>query len=131
MTFGEKLKQLRTAHNETQEDVAKAIGITKRAYSAYELNDVRPRSKERLKKIADHFDVDINYLYMENELFVEAAKERYGTRGAQQAKALTNELAGMFAGGELTDEDKDAVMQALQRAYWTAKEENKKYGRTR
>ena len=127
MTFGEKLKQLRTASGETQDTVAKAIGVTKRAYVAYELNNVRPRNKERLEKIAEHFNVDVNYLYMENELFVEAAKEKYGARGAQQARTLTNELAGMFAGGELTDEDKDAVMQALQKAYWTAKEANEKY----
>ena len=33
----------------------------------------------------------------------------------------------MFAGGELDEEEKDAIMAALNRAYWDAKEENKKY----
>lgn len=33
----------------------------------------------------------------------------------------------MFAGGELSEGDKDAVMLALQKAYWDCKEDNKKY----
>ena len=33
----------------------------------------------------------------------------------------------MFAGGELSEQDKDAVMLALQKAYWACKEDNKKY----
>lgn len=37
------------------------------------------------------------------------------------------ELSGMFAGGELSDADKDAVMIALQKAYFDCKEDNKKY----
>jgi len=47
----------------------------------------------------------------------------------KQATALVSELSGLFAGGELTEEDRDAVMQSLQEAYWLAKKENRKYGR--
>ena len=38
-------------------------------------------------------------------------------------------MAGLFAGGDLPDEDKDALFEAIQQAYWKAKLENKKYGR--
>ena len=44
-----------------------------------------------------------------------------------RASSAIAELAGMFAGGELSDADKDAVMLALQKAYWDCKEDNKKY----
>ena len=40
---------------------------------------------------------------------------------------LVSEISGLFAGGELDEEEKDAVMAALTRAYWDAKEDNKKY----
>lgn len=42
----------------------------------------------------------------------------------KRAKALAQELIGMFAGGELTDEDKDAVMLTLQRAYVACETKN-------
>ena len=34
-------------------------------------------------------------------------------------------VSALFAGGELSENDKDAVMRALQDAYWMAKERNK------
>ena len=36
-------------------------------------------------------------------------------------------MGGLFAGGELSDDDLDGVMKALQDYYWKAKEDNKKY----
>ena len=40
---------------------------------------------------------------------------------------MVNEIAAQFAGGELSEEAMDGVMAALNRAYWIAKEKNKKY----
>ena len=34
---------------------------------------------------------------------------------------------GLFAGGELSEEDRDGVMQAMMDIYWKTKQENKKY----
>ena len=109
MNFGEKLLQLRTTKHLTQSEVAKAIGITPRSYIDYERGTRYPRT---------------NYLYTENERFIDDAGQKYGYRGRQQANALVNELAGLFAGGELSDEDKTEVMMDIQRAYWFCKEDN-------
>ena len=38
-----------------------------------------------------------------------------------------NTITGLFAGGELSEEDRDEVAKAIQDAYWYAKERNKKY----
>ena len=40
---------------------------------------------------------------------------------------LVEQMGGMFAGGEMSEEDIDGVMRALQDLYWKAKEDNKKY----
>lgn len=37
------------------------------------------------------------------------------------------QIGGMYAGGELSEDDLDAVMKAMQKLYWDAKEDNKKY----
>lgn len=127
MNFAEKLRQLRSQKGLSQEAVAKAIGVTRRTYISYELDGRYPKTRERYAKLAEVFGVDTNYLFTENEDFLSQAGKQYGQRGMQQATALVSELSGLFAGGELSEEDRDAVMQSLQEAYWLAKKENRKY----
>ena len=86
-----------------------------------------PKKREIYSKLAELLDVDINYLLTEDEEFTMQAHEKYGARGAKQAQELVNQLGGMFAGGELSEQDMDAVMLSMQKLYWDAKEENKKY----
>ena len=37
------------------------------------------------------------------------------------------EVTGLFAGGEMAEEDMDIMMKAIQDAYWIAKDKNKKF----
>lgn len=127
MKFGDKLKQLRAEKGASQEEVAKACGVTRRTYIGYEQEGRYPRKREVYGILAEYFGVDPNYLLTEDETFVTAAAEQYGSRGKRQAEQLVAELSGMFAGGELSDSDKDAVMIALQKAYFDCKQDNKKY----
>lgn len=127
MKFGEKLKKLRAEKQVSQEEAAKAVGISRRTYIGYEQDGRYPRKRETYAALAEFYSVDQNYLLTEDEEFVATAAERYGSRGKRQAEDLVAELSGMFAGGEMSEEDKDAVMMALQKAYWDCKEDNKKY----
>lgn len=127
MNFGEKLKKLRSEMGLKQDDVASAIGVTRRTYISYEQEGRYPRKREVYAKLAEVLECDVNYLMTENEEFVTGAGEKYGSRGKRQAEELVAELSGMFAGGELSESDKDAVMIALQKAYFECKEDNKKY----
>lgn len=129
MKFGEKLRKLRTEKSLTQDEVSKAIGVSRRTYVSYEQDGRYPRKREVYGKLADVFKCDVNYLMTEDEEFVTSAAEQYGSRGKRQAEELVEELSGMFAGGDLSEADKDSVFQALQRAYVLCKEDNKKYTR--
>ena len=40
-----------------------------------------------------------------------------------------SEVTGLFAGGEMAEEDMDTMMKAISDAYWIAKEKNRKYTR--
>jgi surface antigen len=40
---------------------------------------------------------------------------------------MINGVIGLMAGGELPEEDKKAILDAIQEAYYIAKVENKKY----
>lgn len=82
---------------------------------------------DRYKKLAEALNLNLNYLLSEDEAFVANAEDKYGHRGARQAKELMEEVTGLFAGGEMAEEDMDVMMKAIQDAYWIAKENNKKY----
>lgn len=60
------LRQLRKAANRTQQQMASMLGITQQAYAAYE-NDKSSPPNDVLEKIADYFNVSIDYLLGRNE----------------------------------------------------------------
>lgn len=127
MKFGEKLKELRQKNNLKQSEVAQAVGISRRTYISYEQEGRYPRYRELYAKLADVLGCEASYLMTEDEQFVADAAEQFGGRGKRQAEQLVAELSGMFAGGELSETDMDAVMIALQKAYFDCKADNKKY----
>lgn len=127
MTFGEKVKSERTKLGLNQDELASKIGVTRRVICSYENDKSRPRGLDRYKKLAEALNLNINYLLSEDESFIASAGEKYGSRGAKQARELMEEVTGLFAGSEMAEEDMDVMMRAIQEAYWIAKENNKKY----
>ena len=126
MTFAERLRDFRKQKEMTQAQLAKAIGVTTRTVTNYEAGRNYP-NMDVISKLEKLFDVQIELLMDSQEEFVAQAQEKYGYRGKLGAERLVAEVGGLFAGGDLTETDKDAVMQALQEAYWDAKQRNKKY----
>ena len=127
MTFGEKVKNERNRLGLNQDELAKKIGVTRSVISSYENDSSRPRGTERYKKLAEALGVNINYLLSEDEAFIADVEDNYGHRGAKQAKELLAEVTGLFAGGEMADEDMREMVDAIQEAYLIAKKNNKKY----
>ena len=127
MTFGEKVRNERNRLGLSQDELAEKIGVTRRVISSYENDSSRPRGTERYNKLADALGVNINYLLSEDEAFIANVEDNYGRRGAKQAKELLAEVTGLFAGGEMADEDMREMVDAIQEAYLIAKKKNKKY----
>ena len=124
MTFGEKFKAERKKRNLTQQQTAEGLGLTRKMITLYESGQSYPRSEKAYKKIADFFEVDLNYLMGRDESFVVRAAEQYGSRGKKQAQDLIDDMSGLFAGGTLSPQDEDGLMKALQDIYWEAKARN-------
>ena len=127
MTFGEKVRAAREARNMTQEQLADAIGMSKRMVSYWENHGKLPKSRDTYPIIADALGIDVSVLLDDDAEFVVKAAETYGNRGAQQALQLVQQITGLYAGGELEEEDMDAMMKAIQDAYWIAKKKNKRH----
>ena len=124
MKFAEKLRAARLKMGYTQTQLAGMAHVSLRTIINYEKGDVYPRKGETYATLAKALNVSASYLLTEDEAFVVAAAEKYGSRGASQAQAVIEGFSGLCAGGTLSEEDKDAVMKALQDIYWESKARN-------
>lgn len=127
MLFGEKVKQLRKEKGLTQTELAEAVGVTLRTVQNYEGKNLFPKNQDVVNKLCKVLDTTPDYLISDDDKFVNVAYERGGTRDRRYAEKLVTEVSAFFFGGELPEEDRDNVMQAIQEAYWRSKEKNKKY----
>lgn len=126
MKFPKKLVRMRLAKNLTQKELAESIGISLRQIQYYE-SGVNMPSKKTLDKLVKTLDTTVSFLLSEEELFIVEANDKGGSRGKKRAEDIINETRILFAGGELSQESKDAVFQAMQEIYWESKMINKKY----
>ena len=127
MTFGEKLRTLRLKKELTQMQLAKEAGLGLNTISNYEKGKTYPQNREVYATLAKILDVSPDYLHNENDDFLAQTQQQYGSRGVKQAQELVSEVSGLFAGGEMAEEDMDEMMEAIQKAYWVAKKNNKKF----
>ena len=127
MLFGDKIKELRTSAGMSQQELANKAGLSLRSIQNYESNQRYPKDVAILNKLCKALNTSIEQLMKEEDNFIQEASEKYGTRGKKDAQKLVDEIGGLFAGGELNEEDKDKVFRAITEMYWKAKDNNKKY----
>ena len=127
MRFGEKLKQLRKAAKLTQKETAVKIGVSHRTYQNYETGGLYPKQTAIYGKIAALFDVTADYLLSDEDRYIIEAAEKGGSKSKKDIQALIADVGGLFAGGELSEDDKEKVMRTINDLYWQAKDKNKKY----
>lgn len=127
MTFGEKIKKARTEHNLSQVELGEKVGKSRRTVIDWENDKALPRTRKVYEDLASVLEVPLSYLLTDDADFVVSAEEKFGYRGRKDAEELVAELTGLFAGGEMAEEDMDALMLAVHEAYFDAKKKNKKY----
>ena len=91
------------------------------------LKAVIQRNMTFTRNLQTFLSCDISYLMTEEEAFITEASEQFGNRGAKQAQQILEQAAAMFAGGELSDEDKTAFMDEIQSLYLDSKRRAKKF----
>lgn len=139
MTFSDKIKRSREVAGLTQQELADLVGVSKRTIASYESTDAVAR-RTTMVKLARALKVSVRYLSdddctdpladIDQDAYVEQARELYGSSGARDMEALLRDNAALFAGGELSQEQKDVFFEAVMKAYLTCKEEARlKYGK--
>jgi transcriptional regulator with XRE-family HTH domain len=126
MKFNERLKSIREEKGLTQQQLSDRSGVSVRTIQNYESGSYSPRFGI-VDKLAVALEISSPELLGQSGMLVAEAAEKDGGRSARDMSKLVDEVIGMFAGGSLPQEDKDAYMNAISRAYFESKEENKKY----
>ncbi len=127
MLFGDRIKELRNLADMSQQELANRTGLSLRSIQNYESNQRYPKDVAILNKLCTALGTTIEALMKEEDQFILEAASKFGSRGKNDAEKLIEEVGGLFAGGELNEEDKDKVFRAITEMYWKAKDNNKKY----
>ena len=144
--FGDRLKYLRKSHKLTQTDLAEKLNTSQATVGAWE-TEVRTPDLEMLTKIADIFEVSTDYLIGRNTVPFPTKEEP-----PQKKKPLTEEemlklplapgahvykepalkesdfkvFASHSEDGELSPEEKRAILLIAEEVYRTYREDQKK-----
>lgn len=128
--LGDRLKKLR-GDGRTQEDVAKAVGVSRAAYSHFENNRNEP-DNDTLKKLAQYYDVSIDYLLGKSD------NPHYYSLSEKDTRAIDQKIKDIIDGldpdgpnffkndAELSNEDKRLLAVSLRQSYALARELAKK-----
>ena len=73
-TFSERLRQLRNAHDLSQMEFSRQLGISKSSVNMYERGEREP-NLEILGRIADFFNVDMDFLLGKSDIEKKAGGE--------------------------------------------------------
>lgn len=135
MTFSDKIKRSREVAKLTQLELAQEVGVSQRTIASYESGGARAR-RSTTEKLASALKVSVKFLSdddctnpledIEKDEYIDQARAMYGSKGVRDMEELLQDNAALFAGGELSQEQKDAFFQAVMTAYVTCKEEAKK-----
>ncbi len=125
MNFAEKLKKARKAARLSQSALAERAGISLRTLQNYEMGKRYPSSIEITLRLAGALGIPAEKLLSVGEESIISAP----TADAKaQLQELVRAVSGLFSGGEIGEEDRDAAMEAIIAAYWAAKKESRKVG---
>lgn len=138
-SFPDKIREARCALGLSQSELGEAVGVSMRSIISYEKGQKHPRDKT-IYQLAKALHVSIRYLKdeecddptadIEKDVFIADASDQYGVTGAKDVTRMLEENAALFAGGDLSQEEKDTYFNALMTAYITCRETAKeKYGR--
>ena len=127
MTFAEKLKAARENAGMSQRELAERAGIHFRSIQNWESGGRLPRSLDVVFRVADILGVSSESLLNDSDTYVIKAEEKGGVKAARELDELVSEVIGLFAGGDLDEDEKDGIMAALNEAYWVAKRKNSRF----
>lgn len=124
--FSENLRVLRKLNGYTQKEVAAGVGVSFRTIQNYENGHGYPQKKQTLYNLANFFGVSVSSLLGPEDFFPELSENEAPLDTPIQLRVLLSDLTVLFAGGKLSEEDQNLVLNTLSELYLEAKSANPK-----
>lgn len=106
-----KIKALRKQKKQTQQDIADLLGVRRSTYGEYERGKILP-PMDKLKVLADHFNVSVDFLIGNEE---ETNEEIDVSDNLQLAlEHLKNDNDLYFNGQPLDDESRELLISSIE-----------------
>lgn len=131
-TIGEKIRDRRLDLGLKQQEVAQKANLSLRTLSKYETDIVKPRALN-VRRLCTILGVSEAYLTnpeiddptygLAEAPYVDAVREKYGAKGADEIQDLLTGVKSYMAGGDVPLEDKEKFFEAVMEAYVAAKSE--------
>lgn len=118
MNFSEKLRAERKNAHLSQTKLAKMAEISLRTLQNYETGKRYPANMEISLRLAKALGLAATDLLSPAEESIVASPLPSAKKELQE---LVRRVSGLFSGGALEEEDRDAAMEAIIAAYWAAK----------
>ncbi len=116
MDIGKKIRTLRLQKNIPQNDLAQILGVSKSTMSNYERNYSTP-DPELLVKIADYFNVSIDYLF-DYELQISDLTRESSDYNRKNSSGLSKDEWNVLSYySRLSDENKDLIKGQMIQLY--------------
>ncbi len=122
MKFSDKLRTERKKLGLSQTALAEKTGISLRTLQNYELGKRYPASIDITMRLAAALGTTTQSLLSAGEESIVSAPS---ASAKAQLEELVKGVSGLFAGGQIGEEDRDAAMEAIIAAYWAAKKEGR------
>ena len=109
-----KIKALRKEKKQTQQNIADLLGVRRSTYGEYERGKILP-PMDKLKIIAEHFGVTIDYLIGNEEQTEETEETEIDVSGNLESalEYLKNDNDLFFNGKPLDDETRDLLISSI------------------
>ena len=120
MKFGEKVRCARRQMGMSREALSELTGISVRTIAYYELEGKLPKQRAYVDALASAFGVSPEEL-TDDSIELSLSTESGGEQGRREAQRIVKQIKALYSGGTLNREDIDAMMLAIQDAYWIAR----------
>lgn len=123
--LSERLKQLREEKELMQKEIASFLNISTSAYGFYE-QDKRTPTPDVLSKLADYFDVSVDYLLGKTSTRKSSSKDSTPPKREQKDHdTFMEDAKALFMNGELDEDDKEKIFKDISDLFWESKKINK------
>lgn len=123
--LSERLKQLREEKELMQKEIASFLNISTSAYGFYE-QDKRTPTPDVLSKLADYFNVSVDYLLGKTNTRNSSSKDSTPTKKEKKNHdTFMEDAKALFMNGELDEDDKEKIFKDISDLFWESKKINK------